>query len=312
MRQHMRARRHSMVLMAVVVWLLGLPAAAGAQQQQFQFFISAADANGARVTNLRAEELLVTENGEPASVLRMQPITWPVKVTVMVDNGLGTAPLLVQYRNGLKSFFAELPTGVEASLLTLSPQPRWIVRPTNDRVRLTSGVDLISPDSGAPRFIDALIEAAERIDKENREATAYFPVIVMVSTTGAEGSSPRDRDLERMVRQFIGHAARVHVIMLGISATSPNQVVGARQVQVGKLLSDETGGRYEAIAAQNRISSLLEEYGEMVAKAHEFQSQQYLVTVERPTGAKGPLGELALGLTRPGLTFAATTAGLMP
>lgn len=308
----MSERRRWLVLVHVVAALAALPAAATAQQQQFQFFISAADANGARVTNLRAEEVVVTENGAAAAVIRMQPVNWPVRVTVMVDNGLGTSQYLVQYRNGLKDFFAALPTGVEASLLTLSPQPRWVVRPTNDRVQLTRGVDLISPDSGAQRFVDALIEVADRIDKDNREATQYFPVIVMLSTTGAEGSSPRDRDLQRMVEQFIRHAARIHVVMLGVTATSPNQVVGARQVHVGKLLSDETGGRYEAIAAQTAIPNLLGEFGQMVAQAHDFQSQQYLVTVERPEGRTGPLGELALGVTRPGLTFAATLDGVMP
>jgi hypothetical protein len=230
----------------------------------------------------------------------------------MVDNGLGTGQFLVQYRNGLKGFFAALPTGVEASLLTLSPQPRWIVRPTNDRVQLANGADLITPDAGAARIVDALVEESDRIASDNKERTAYFPVVVIMATTGPEGSSARDHDLDRMVRQLLQHTARVHVIMLGTGATSPNSLVGARQVHVGKLLADETGGRYEAIAAQNRISGLLREFGATVADAHDFQSQQYIVTVERPAGATGPLGQLAMGLTRPGLTFDATTEGLIP
>jgi hypothetical protein len=115
-----------------------------------------------------------------------------------------------------------------------------------------------------------------------------------------------------MVRQYKSRGARIHVVMLGTNQTSPTSIVGARQVQAGKLLADETGGRYEAIAAATRISTLLPEYGELVADAHAFQSQQYIVTVERPAGATGTLGELAMGLTRPGLTFSATPQGLMP
>jgi hypothetical protein len=303
-----RGRRAAGVAVCV---LLAIAATARAQQQ-FQFFLSATAANGDRVSDLKIGEVAVSEAGKPARVLRLDPINWPVKVTVMVDNGLGTGQYLVQYRNGLKGFFGALPTGVEASLLTLAPQPRWVVRSTNDRVQLTNGVDRISPDSGASRLLDALVEEAERIDKDNREQTAYYPVLVIMSTTGPEGSTPRDRDLDEMVRRFRRHSSRIHIVMLGTSFTSPNSIVGARQVQVGKLLSDETGGRYEAIAAQNRISGLLTEYGGLVAEAHRFQSQQYLVTVERPDGATGPLGELAMGLTRPGLTFSATTNGLIP
>jgi len=281
-------------------------------QQQFQFFLSAANASGARVSDLRLDEVAVSEGGQPARVVRIDPITWPVKVTVMVDNGMGTGNFLVQYRNGLKGFFDALPTGVEASLLTLAPQPRWVVRRTNDRVQLMNGVDRISPDSGGARVLDALIEESDRIEKENRDTTTYFPVVVLMSTTGPEGSTPRDRDLERMVRQIRARGARVHVVMLGTNQTSPNSIVGARQVQAGKLLADETGGRYEAIAAATRIATLLPEYGKLVADAHAFQSQQYIVTVERPAGATGALGELAMGVTRPGLTFAATAQGLIP
>lgn len=300
--------RRALVVAAFVTGALGTVSA----QQQFQFFLSAANAAGERVTDLRVDEVAVSEGGRAARVVRLDPIDWPVKVTVMVDNGLGTGNYLVQYRNGLKGFFSALPTGVEASLLTLAPQPRWVVRRTNDRVQLANGVDRISPDSSGARLLDALIEESDRIEKDNRDATSYFPVVVIVSTTGPEGSTPRDRDLDRMVRQFKMRAARIHVVMLGTNATSPTSIVGARQVQAGKLLADETGGRYEAIAAPTRIATLLPEYGELVADAHAFQSRQYLVTVERPAGASGPLGELAMGLTRPGLTFAATAEGLMP
>jgi hypothetical protein len=281
-------------------------------QQQFSFYLSAANAEGTRVTDLQLDEISVNENGQPARIVRIQPISLPVQVTVMLDNSVGTGTLLVQYRNGLKGFFAALPTGVQASLLTLSPQPRWLVRPTSDRVQLTTAVDRVAPDSGASRFIDALVEYAQRVENDNKGKPAYYPVLVVMSTTGPEGSQPRDRDLERMVRQFRAHNARIHIVMLGTGGTSPNQILGARQVQVGKLLADETGGRYEAIAAQNRISSLLTEFGELVAKAHDFQSKQYLVTVERPAGATGELGQLQMGLARRGLTFTATPEGLMP
>jgi hypothetical protein len=304
-------RRAVRMLSAAVLCALAGGTAVNAQQQ-FQFFLSVADGNGTRVTDLTANDLIVSEAGRSAQVLRLDPVSWPVRVTVMVDNGLGTGNLLVNYRNGLKGFFEALPTGVEASLITLSPQPRFVVRSTNDRVQLIRGVDRISPDQSGARLIDALIEDAARVEKDNKDGTKYFPVVMVLSTTGPEGSAPRDRDLERMVQQYSRHAARVHVVMLGTNATSPTAIIGARQVQVSKLLADGTGGRYEAIAAQTAIGTLLPEFGEMVADAHAFQSRQYLVTVERPAGASGPLGELQMGITRAGLTFSATPQGLMP
>src|SRR5687768_3740850 len=92
-------------LLVTIALVVGATSIAGAQQQ-FQFFLSAANAAGDRVADLKVEELAVSEGGRPARVIRLDPVSWPVRVTVMVDNGLGTGNFLVQYRNGLKGFFA--------------------------------------------------------------------------------------------------------------------------------------------------------------------------------------------------------------
>ncbi len=155
-------------LLAVAVLLATLSGSVLHAQRQFEFFVSAVDAAGAPVTDLKADEIVITEGGAAASVERMELVTKPVKVQVLVDNGIGTGSQLVQFRNGLKGFFAALPLGVESSLLTLSPQPRWVVRSTNDRVQLAKGVDMIAPDDGGSKFIDGLVEASGRIEADNK------------------------------------------------------------------------------------------------------------------------------------------------
>ena len=112
--------------------------------------------------------------------------------------------------------------------------------------------------------------------------------------------------------QLAAYPARVHVIMLSTNATSSTGILGARQVQLGKTIADLTGGRYEAIAAATAIPTLLGEFGAMVAEAHNFQSRQYMVTAERPSGATGAIGQLGAGSTRPGVKFTVTAQGLKP
>lgn len=281
-------------------------------QQEVTFYLAAATLAGEPVTDLTPDDISIVENDRPGSVIRLVPTARPVKVTVLVDNGPNTGAILTQYRNGLKGLFDALPAGIESSLLTLAPQPRWVVRPTSDRAQLVRGVDRVVPDDSPPRFLDGLIEAANRIDQENRRERSYFPVIVMLSTTGPEGSGPAGRGVDRMASQLLTHAARLHVVMLSTNETSPNRLLGATQVQVGKTLADRTGGRYEAIAAATRIASLLPEYGQVIAEAQAFQSQQYLVTVSRPAGTTGPFEQLAAIPTRPGVKFTATAQGLKP
>ena len=86
-------------------------------QKELSFFVSATTITGEVVTDLKAEEVRITEDGNEGRTLRVDPVAWPVKLTVLVDNGFGTSTLLTPYRNGLKSLFSSLPAGVEASLL---------------------------------------------------------------------------------------------------------------------------------------------------------------------------------------------------
>jgi hypothetical protein len=302
----MKARPFVVVAIVVALWV-----EAGAQRQ-FEFFVSAVDTDGELVTNLTADEIVVTENGATASVERIELVTRPIKVQVLVDNGIGTSNQLVQFRSGLKGFFAALPLGVEASLLTLSPQPRWVVRATTDRVQLTNGVDRIAPDEGGSKFIDALVEASARIESESKDRSLFYPVIVVLSTTGPETSGSRERDVERMIERLRRTSATVHIVMLGTGPRTTNTVSGARQVGVGKFLTDDTNGRYEAIAAPTRVMTLMPEIGEMIARAHQRQYRQYRVTAERPSGNSGALGQLAMAVTRRGVTGTATPDGRVP
>jgi hypothetical protein len=299
--------RAGLVLLIAAVSIAGVHA-----QEQITFFLSATSLTGEPVTDLKSEDLAIAEDGKPSSIVRMVPVNWPVKVTVLVDNGFDTGQLLTQYRSGLKSFLAALPSGVEASVITLAPQPRWLIRPTSDAEQLQKSVDRLVPDQASSRIVEGLIEAAGRIEQENRKQIVQFPVIVMMTTTGPEGSTAHENEVEKMARQLLTYPARVHVIMLSTGATSSTSLIGARQVQVGKYVADLTGGRYEAIAASTRIPSLLVEFAETIGEAHAFQSHQYMVTVQRPAGASGTLGQMMAGPKRTGVRLTPTARGLKP
>ena len=299
--------RTGLVLLIVVIAVAGVNA-----QGQITFFLSATSLTGEPVTDLKPEDLSVAEDGKPTSIVRLVPVNWPVKVTVLVDNGFDTGQLLSHYRSGLKSFLAALPSGVEASVVTLAPQPRWLIRPTSNAEELQKSVDRLVPDQASSRTVEGLIEAAGRIEQENRKQVAYFPVIVVMSTTGPEGSTARDTEVTKMAGQLLTYPARVHVIMLSTGATSNTSLVGARQVHVGKSVADLTGGRYEAIAAATRIPSLLVEFAETIGEAHAFQSRQYMVTVQRPAGVTGALGQMMAGPKRTGVRLTPTAQGLKP
>jgi von Willebrand factor type A domain len=288
--------------------VLGVAAVGVAAQQPFVFFASIADSAGNPVPTLAPEDLKVQENGTEGKVLKIEPIDWPITLELLVDNGTGMADLLVQIRNGLKGLVMAIPNGVEMTLISTAPQPRNIVKPTTDREAILQGIDRITPDTGAARFVEALNESAARVEKDKRNV---FPVVVILGSTTAEGSNVLERDVQKMLQRYTARAATVHVVMLNVGARSQNSISGANQTIVGSAVAQQTGGRYDAIAASTRLATLLPEIGMQVAKSHARQSHQFRITLQRPNGGSGPIGDIGLS-TRPGTTPTLTINGRMP
>jgi hypothetical protein len=280
--------RTCLCILLGMAWIGGADLAA---QRELQFYASFSDVAGEPAVGVSTEAVRVFEDDVEGRVLRFEPIDWPIRVSILVDNGYGMQQHLLQIRNGVSGLLEALPEGVEASLVTMAPQPRWVVRPTADRDALRDGVGLIIPDQGAAKFVEALGEAAERIAREDEDV---FPVVVVLGSTAAGNAYVSNQALQRMVLRFAEGAATVHVVMLTAPSPLGNSIAGTFQTEVGTALSEITGGRYEPLAAASRIASLLPEIGEQVARSHRWQSRQYRVTFERPDGRDGPLGRIGV------------------
>jgi hypothetical protein len=283
-------------------------------QQSIQVFLSAVDGEGKPVSDLRAEEVSILVDGGVCKQTKFDEINWPVKLTLMVDNGPVHSDALRQLREALRLFLAELPTDMEMEIVSITPAPRFIYKAGKDRVKIMSSLDLLIPDSGAPKFIDALSEAAERINKDktdkNKEKGNYFPVLMMVGSSGLEGSNPRDYQVNKMFKQVIDNAITVHVIMQQNPNRSTNIGTGTNQIEIGLRLAQGTGGRYEGINSETRLSTLLPEFGKQIARSHARQSHQYRITCQ-PAGSGAPK-QIAASMARTNLSAALTFDGRIP
>jgi len=260
-------------------------------QQQFTLFASIVDRSGVPVTSIDAADLRVKEHGSDATVLKVEPINWPTKLQVLIDNGVGIGSSnFVNLRNGVNGLIEALPPGIEVTVVTTAPQPRFLVRGTTDRAAITKGLGLLSYDSGTGRFVEALNEATQRIEKDKSD---FFPAILSVGTTFGD-SVVLDRDIKNMMQRLQQRPTTVHVVLFngGQSGTA-----GANQTQVGLAVTEFTKGRFENINSATRFASLLPEIGAAIAKSHEIQRQQFRVTVQRPEGATGPVVQVSMGAT---------------
>ena len=315
-----RLRPVTGVLLVLALIVFGAPWSTSqvVSAQNQTLFLSVVDSHGEPVTDLEPDDLQVRWDGAICETLDLEPINWPVRVTVFVDNGDGSRNALQHMREGLRLFVDAIPEEVEVALLTIGSQPRWVIRHTADKEALARGLDLITPDAGAAaRFMDALIEEAGRLhDDEDRQ---YFPVIVMVATDGPEGSTALPRRLEEMLQRMIENSATVHARLFSTGRLFHTDV-GVRsenfrglQVQMGMRVSEATHGTYEALAASSAFVTTLAELAQDIARKHTRVSNQYRLTYAPPDGAfDQPSVRIAISDEYSGVDLFPTLDGNLP
>lgn len=285
-----------------------------AQDENVAFVIAVADERGRPVTDLTREEIVVTENGAPIEIVKVQPFVMPVALTIAVDNGPLSADALAHYRTGLTGLVRALPPDMEVSLITMSPQPLAVVPHTADRIRLLRGVNGFAPQEESPRFTDTLVEFSRRYEAALKETNriASVPILLLVSTSAPEAVSYSSEEVTRALAFLERRRAMVHVVMLNIrrGASVAGSLNDARQTMIGIPATKVTRGQYEALSNSSRLTTLLPEMGAQIASLHRKHVNQVLVTARRQPGMRGPLQQPQIGLTRKSLTGSVSLDGL--
>jgi hypothetical protein len=285
-----------------------------AQDEPFSFIISVLDQSGRPVRDLERNEIVVSENGVEAEIEKVEPFTMPVALTIAVDNGPLSADALAHYRTGLTALVRALPADMEVTLITMSPQPMMVVKPTTDRIRLLRGVNGFAPQEESPRFTDTLVEFSRRYETALKETNriASLPILLMVSTTVTEAVSYSPEQITRALQFLERRKAKVHVVMLNLRrGASPGAAIDdGRQTMIAIPATKVTNGRFETLANSSRLTTLLPEMGTEIAALHRRLVNQLFVTARRQSGRRGPLQNGQIGVTRKGLTGSVSLDGL--
>jgi hypothetical protein len=297
-------RSRLLAVTGLVLWLCVFTVGTSAQRQ-LQLYATIVDSKGAPAASVTPADVRVLENDVEAKILKVEPIEWTTKVQILVDNGSGVGSNnLNQLRNGVRGLIEALPPGIETTLVTTAPQPRFLVRATTDRQQLLAGIDRLAPDSTTGRFVESLGEALQR---NERDKTDFFSVIVSLGTTVGD-NRVLDRDVKQIFERAQKRPTTVHVVMVS-AATGQSASGGVVQTEVGMNIAKMTNGRYESIAAVSRIATLLPEIGgQIAAKAGAAQSRQFRITAERPGGGSGEGARISMS-ARNGMSVTSVTIG---
>ena len=275
-----------------VLVIVGLSLAGIRAQEQFTLLATIVDPEkGTPVESLTPADVRVSEDGQSATVTKVEAVVRQVKVQVLLDNGVGIGQNLSDFRSGVRNLIGALPPNIETTIYTTAPQARTLVKATKNRDELLKGVDRLAPDSGTGRFVESLGEAVERASKE-KDA---FTIIICAATTSGDGNVQAS-EMKRVVSPLSGgKPIVVHVLLYsGVQAA----IGGDIQLELGQQVTQMSGGRYEYINNMNRYVTLMPELGAEVAKQATGSARQFRITAQRPAGRKGDFVKLSLSAGR--------------
>ncbi len=294
---------------ALSLVVFGAPWGTGqvASAQEQSLFVAYTDSEGAPVTDMEAKNIIIQWDEVDCEIVEVEPINWPLRVTVMVDTATEASQYLVDMRSGLENFLDALSPDIEVAIASIGARLQYKTRHTTDREELLDAIGRLVPDRGSSAFFDGLHEAAEEVgDERNRE---YFPVLVMVAVGGAEGSN-RDRGSasQRTMDALNESGGTVHTLLLtGVSGPGQRST-GRKQVQWATDFAAATRGTYQPISDASLFRTLLPELAEKLSRKHTLVSNQYRVTYKPPRDASNQ-PRIQMTTDRPGLRMMPTDNG---
>jgi len=281
-----------MTLRSIVCIAVLLAASPALAQKQVTLLATVTNPEGKPVGTVEPSAVRVTENDAAATVVKVEPVDRVRKLHVLVDNGIGIpSEALSDLRKGLRGLLEAVPAGVTISVYTTAPQPRAIERGTPDKEKALKAVDLITPDTGAGRYVEALAELSDRIERDKDSSN----VVVAVATASGD-LRVRDDDVKKVVQRSANGRMKVYTVLFVRNAAG-SLSGGDLQATVGESIAKTSGARYEKINASSRLATLLPEYGADLAASLGETARQIRITVDRPAGQSGNLGRMSLGVS---------------
>src|SRR4051794_3097841 len=234
---------------------------------------------GGYVEDLKADDLVVKENGKSRDVVAVRPAKGLMQIALIVDdNGTGL------FRAPLYRFVQKLQGRAEFAIVSVVGQPLKLTDYTMDGKVLTEVLTSLSARPGTPdggQLLQGIYEAAR--DLEKREAPR--PIIIALSVPGEEHSTLPARHVLDTLKDS---GASLHVFLVASSAsrqmapvTKPSALL-EENMNLGEVLGDgakQSGGRREDIVASAGTLSGLQRLAEDLL-------HQYVVQYDLPPGTK--------------------------
>jgi len=255
-------------------------------------YVTVTDQNGAPVQGMSAEDFTVREDGVQREVLRVEPATAPIEITLLVDTSDAASPYIADVRRAVTEFIKETAKGNEIAVTSFGGRPQIIQPYTRSPELLDRAVGRLFSEQGTGAYLlEALASVAGGIAKRAPERAAIAAVVVQAAPEFS------DVPYENVVRALRNCGARFDSVLLTTSAA--NRAGGERAVAMHArdVVLDEgtraTGGTNEQALSGLALTPAL--------KAISAQLRnQYRLVYSRPESLIPP-EKIDVGAKKPGL-----------
>jgi hypothetical protein len=260
-------------------------------------FVKVSEVTGKPATGLTAADFEITEGGQKRNVLKAGPATSPMRIAVLADTSDGAANALNHMRAAFASFADAVAPQHELMLVSTGRQMRVRVQPTTDHKKFKDAAGGLFGDGGATPLMDALLEVDDRF---MRKAEDRWPVFVIVTGDGTEGSSPaNERKFNDWTRLLPARGISAHAIVLKYRGGGSPELY-ANHVAV------TCGGVYEYINTSNSLADKMKLVSDRLTEDYAIVSEKYQVTFESET----TVGSVLVGIARDGVKIDTTQGRL--
>jgi len=243
--------------------------------------VTVTDENGAALTGLVPEEVVVIENGVARDVARVEPDDRPLRVAVLVDSSrvVGTA-FRMRVVDAVAGFLERLPSGSHYTLWITGDRPEKRVGPTDDPSLGRRSLQRVAPQGGNT-ILDGLVYATRELKTEEGERS----VIVAVTGNGIEFSN---RDRFQVVDQALPGAELFEAVQF--HEGDADQQMRINYSYVLDELTERTGGLFERVVSVMAVNRALQRISGDIAGRYrisyatlaEIEERKIEVQVARP------------------------------
>lgn len=282
-RFHLRALPALVAVSAALA--LTSPDLTGWEQDEKILYLTALDAKGNVVADLKTGDVLVREDNQDREVVSVKVSTQPLQIVLLADTtkeagdtGMmtrqdtvaGAAELIRDIRLALTSFTRDIMAANPASkieVMEFGQAAVPIVKLTSNLADLEKGIGRLFPKPNADSvLLEAIMDASKTLEK----AKATRPIITVLNIEPSnEQSIPTP---QKMVEELQKSHAQLWAVSLQKTQAS-NQ---SRGLVLGTLTKN-TGGRRESIVGQQALENLFKQFAANMLG-------QYEVTYRRPAG----------------------------